>query len=149
MLNVPSKLTLLDPYELYPSNINNTTIEDLDLRYNRVLGKAEISLYRSRKKYFSWLSSPGCIDDTFFDVIYIDGDHTYNGCLSDLNRSLPLLSDRGLLIIDDYLPLYAEDTDQLEYGIIHAVSDFLSEITLSLFYHPTLTNCFSYIHPIG
>ena len=97
------------------------------MRYNRVLGKARnfpfIEVVRNTLEVFS---SPGCIDDTFFDVIYIDGDHTYNGCLSDLNRSLPLLSDRGLLIIDDYLPLYAEDTDQLEYGIIHAVSDFLS-----------------------
>ena len=68
----PSKLTLLDPYELYPSNINNTTAEDLDLRYHRVLDKARnlpfIEVVRDTLEVFS---SPACIDDTFFDLFIL------------------------------------------------------------------------------
>lgn len=37
-----------------------------------------------------------------FDVIYIDGDHTYNGCQSDLKRWAPHVKQGGFLVIDDY-----------------------------------------------
>jgi hypothetical protein len=36
-----------------------------------------------------------------FDVIFVDGDHSEAGCLSDLDSVLPLLKKDGLLIVDD------------------------------------------------
>ena len=38
-----------------------------------------------------------------FDFIYVDGDHTYNGCYTDLVLSWDLLKENGILAIDDYL----------------------------------------------
>jgi predicted O-methyltransferase YrrM len=32
----------------------------------------------------------------------VDGDHSYNGCLSDLELVLPHMKDGGLILIDDY-----------------------------------------------
>lgn len=37
----------------------------------------------------------------FFDLILVDGDHSYETCLADLNNTLPLMANGGLMIIDD------------------------------------------------
>ena len=36
------------------------------------------------------------------DLIYVDGDHEYESVIADLTSWLPLLSERGILIGDDY-----------------------------------------------
>ncbi len=36
-----------------------------------------------------------------FDVIFVDGDHSPEGCLADLENVLPLLKKDGLLVVDD------------------------------------------------
>lgn len=36
------------------------------------------------------------------DIIFIDGDHTYDGVCSDINNYLPFLADGGTMILDDY-----------------------------------------------
>lgn len=38
---------------------------------------------------------------TGFDIVHIDGCHTYQGALNDLNNFGTLLSDRGLIVVDD------------------------------------------------
>lgn len=40
------------------------------------------------------------------DVIYIDGDHTYEGCKADFDRYTPFLKKGGCVFLDDY---YRED----------------------------------------
>lgn len=39
--------------------------------------------------------------DGEFDIIHVDGDHSHAGAVHDLNLALPLLSDRGLIVVDD------------------------------------------------
>lgn len=36
------------------------------------------------------------------DVLFIDGDHTREGCLSDYTRFSPFIKKNGLLVFDDY-----------------------------------------------
>lgn len=50
------------------------------------------------------LLDAGTAADVFgpFDVVYIDGDHTYDGCQSDLIRWSPHVRPGGFLVIDDY-----------------------------------------------
>lgn len=36
-----------------------------------------------------------------FDIIYVDGDHSYEGAKKDLELSLPLLKEGGEIIVDD------------------------------------------------
>ncbi|PLX66956.1 MAG: hypothetical protein C0603_09810 [Denitrovibrio sp.] len=49
-------------------------------------------------------------------LVWIDGDHSYEGCLSDLKLYKPFLRDNGILVIHDY---GAEDS--LHGGITQAV----------------------------
>lgn len=37
----------------------------------------------------------------FFDLILVDGDHSYEACLQDLKSTWPLMANGGLLILDD------------------------------------------------
>lgn len=39
---------------------------------------------------------------TSFDWIYIDGDHRYEGVRRDIEASVPLLKEHGLLVFNDY-----------------------------------------------
>ena len=39
-----------------------------------------------------------------FDMIYLDGDHTFEQTLVDLMNSMEFLSDKGLIILDDVYP---------------------------------------------
>jgi hypothetical protein len=52
-----------------------------------------------------------------FDLIYIDGDHTYEAVKKDAELAWPLLRRGGLLIFDDY--------NNDEFGVRQAVDEFL------------------------
>ncbi len=56
-----------------------------------------------------------------FDLLFIDGDHTYEGCSRDLAQWYPRLSNRGHVILHDCY--------RGAYGVQDAVMDFLH-------YHP-------------
>ena len=38
-----------------------------------------------------------------YDVVFIDGDHSYEGCRSDVQRFAPLVREGGCLILDDHI----------------------------------------------
>lgn len=59
-----------------------------------------------------------------FDLIFIDGDHNYSPCLSDIEMALQHINSSGLLIIDDFTTpgvsraikdLYAMDNDWVPF----------------------------------
>ena len=41
-------------------------------------------------------------NDETLDWIYVDGDHSYEGCLRDLNNSLSKVKKGGMILGDDY-----------------------------------------------
>ncbi len=69
--------------------------------YNNVVKRFaddnNVTIHRTDSK--EWLKEP----KTFmFDWIYVDGDHSYEGCLSDLEDCLKLIKKDGTLFADDY-----------------------------------------------
>lgn len=42
------------------------------------------------------------INNPQLDVLYVDGDHTYKGAISDYNKLFPFLKSGGMLIMDNY-----------------------------------------------
>lgn len=59
----------------------------------------------------------GSADFNKFDFIHVDGDHSYEGALHDLELVLPLLDDNGIIIVDDIT---------YEQSVDFATRDFLS-----------------------
>ena len=63
-----------------------------------------------------------------FDLIFIDGDHSYEGCLSDLKDYMPMLEEGGYLVMHDY-------NSPLHPGVAKAVAEVIqSDISFKCLY---------------
>jgi len=58
-----------------------------------------------------------------YDIIHVDGCHSYRGCLGDLTNCWPLLKPGGVIVCDDY--------DRADYGVGKAVHEFLSTLQVA------------------
>ena len=116
-------LTLIDPYKLYEGNSSSTSIKDLDSRYERVQNRFKKinNSYLLRVTLDEFINNPKN-RKAFYDFIYIDGDHSFEGAYLDLKNAEKILSKNGIIAIDDYY-------DTRQYGITKAVNKFLGEFT--------------------
>ncbi|RVT82074.1 class I SAM-dependent methyltransferase [Rhodobacteraceae bacterium CCMM004] len=60
--------------------------------------------------------------DAYFDVIYIDGDHAYDGVVRGIEASLPKIKPDGALIFNDYTVWSA--ATMFHCGVARAVHEF-------------------------
>lgn len=60
--------------------------------------------------------------DEYFDIIYIDGDHEYEGVVKDIEAALPKVKPDGALIFNDYTVWSA--TSMYHCGVARAVHEF-------------------------
>jgi hypothetical protein len=58
------------------------------------------------------------VSDDSLGLVYIDGDHTYNGCKSDIKVWMPKLKQGGIMAFHDY-------NDFPNYGVKRAVIEFM------------------------
>jgi hypothetical protein len=85
-----------------------------------------------------------------FDFINIDGDHLYNGVLTDLKKCLPLLHKNSILCMDDYkffdgvnrvvkehllgqhdyIPFFCTQQQMFFHHISHSADEFLDKFLL-------------------
>jgi precorrin-6B methylase 2 len=59
--------------------------------------------------------------DESYDLIYIDGDHTYEGVFKDAHVSLRKIKRDGLLVFNDYK--MQDHFYNVPYGVVHVVND--------------------------
>lgn len=59
-----------------------------------------------------------------YDYIYIDANHDYEHASKDLENSLPLLAEGGIIGFNDYI---YDDADYIVYGVIETVCEFLDK----------------------
>ena len=64
----------------------------------------------------------------FLDWIYIDGDHSYEGCLRDLENSLKVVRQGGLILGDDY---GWPNAKWFKPGVTKAVDEFINKHKLT------------------
>ena len=55
--------------------------------------------------------------DKKIDVLFIDGDHSYEGCKRDIEAWLPHLKENGVMLF--------HDCDESSPGVVRAVSEFV------------------------
>ena len=60
--------------------------------------------------------------DGYFDWIYIDGDHAYEGVKKDIEKAYPKVKSDGLLIFNDYT--HWSPYEMIPYGVPRAVNEF-------------------------
>jgi predicted O-methyltransferase YrrM len=62
-----------------------------------------------------------------FDLLFVDGDHSYEGCLGDLERFVPRLAPRGQIVLHDC---------RAESDVQRAVLDFARDTPLDVVRSP-------------
>lgn len=78
-----------------------------------------------------------CLREKWFDLIFIDGSHTYTDFVSDLRLSEPLLKHGGILCGDD-LELYSDEID-IPYALEKREKDFITDPLTGKNFHPGIT----------
>lgn len=73
--------------------------------------------------------------DEYFDLIYIDADHSYEGCLRDMNDWYPKVKKGRFLLGDDYR-IYEGRRKGIKFGVIEAVQEFAKKNNLDFFELP-------------
>ena len=75
------------------------------------------------KRGFSYDVLPTYPDNTF-DMIYIDGDHSYNGCKRDLELCYKKVKSNGWIMGHDYEMNMLKTTNSYDFGVRRAVDEF-------------------------
>lgn len=73
-------------------------------------------------------------EDEFFDLVYIDADHTYEGCLRDIRDWYPKVKQGKFLLGDDYREMTRPTG--VKFGVIEAVNTFVKENNLEFYKVP-------------
>jgi hypothetical protein len=123
----PSRLYLADlfrgPMISGDKNGDNRKTVNLDQVYQALLAKycsyPEVSLFRGQSELFLSL-----LPDGHLDFIYIDGDHRYEGCRTDLLLARKKVKHGGVIAGHDYCPEFD--------GVMRAVDEFSSLHGLAL-----------------
>jgi hypothetical protein len=104
--------------------------KDLDKQFekfsNEMSGKPFVCIYREYS--FDAVKN---FPDNFFDLVYIDADHTFEGCYRDIVDWYPKVKKGGFLLGDDYRD--RKTATGVRFGVIKAVEKFTRENNLSYF----------------
>jgi len=74
--------------------------------------------------------------DNYFDLIYIDADHSYEGCKADIEAWYPKVKKGGFIIGDDYSDYVAPVTGVV-FGVVKAVTEFSKKYNLKIYELPS------------
>lgn len=69
-----------------------------------------------------------------FDLVFIDGSHTYASVLKDINNSVSLVTEGGIICGDD-LELQLSQLD-VEHAKKHTKMDYIIDPKTKIYYHP-------------
>ena len=137
-------LYLVDSYSVEPYKNNSEATYDMYLaKYSKITGeftesgfsryydtvyknvldkfKGDSRVTLCRMTSDEWFANQ---DDNILDWIYVDGDHSYEGCLRDLNNALSKVKKGGMILGDDYGHVGAR---WQKPGVTKAVNEFCFE----------------------
>jgi len=75
-------------------------------------------------------------EDNYFDLIYIDADHTYEGCKADIEAWYPKMKSGGFFTGDDYSQGYKASRTKVPFGVVEAVNEFAEANNLKVYELP-------------
>jgi hypothetical protein len=123
-----SKLFSVDPWEEFSKGdyLDRANAGQLvqDERYKSVCKRLGKFGKRSEIIREKSLEAAGKFADESLDFVYIDANHSYQGCFEDISTWWPKLKSGGLIAGDDYINASINGTD---YGVEKAVKEFFEK----------------------
>jgi hypothetical protein len=119
-------LYLVDPWEECGADSSYASTEDHINRYTQAehdeamrQAMNNVEMFKGQYKVLRMTSEEAAkqFPDESIDFVFIDGDHSYEGCAKDIDLWYPKLKDGGLLSGHDY-------RDGRNYGVKQAVHEF-------------------------
>ena len=95
-----------------------------------MFAEVEICRMTSDEWFEQYLAAKGHGNDEMLDWIYVDGDHSYEGCLKDLNNAKEIVKPGGLILGDDY---GWPNSKYQKVGVTKAVNEFRKKHNLTTF----------------
>ncbi|CAE7374233.1 unnamed protein product [Symbiodinium natans] len=110
-------MLLVDPYHLRAEGVaedqpQGLPVEALDIGTRRT----QPFRYRATHLLQHSVEAAGWVSRNSMDIVYVDGDHSYEGVASDLNAWWPILRDGGAMVGHDYTITWP--------GVVRAVNEF-------------------------
>lgn len=139
----PTKIICIDPLILSPKHFNGSKSQELTLKEN--INKNNINSYKviiyKNYSYDKLLLEK--LKNIKIDILFIDGDHRYNGVIEDWNNYKDLVVSGGYIVFDDYLDF------KYSPKVKKAVDDIVSKLDLTKYEIigslPNYQNAFSQI----
>jgi hypothetical protein len=144
----PKHLYLIDcwlagPMDSGDQDGNNMEhIPDSEVLYNNLKDRLKFYPNVSLHRQFSTDFLPLLKDNTL-DVVYIDGDHSYEGVKKDLELSYPKIKKYGWIMGHDYEMNHAKTKYIYNFGTKRAVDEFCAKYNLKI-YAKGMDGCVSY-----
>ena len=104
----PEKLVCFDLYDEDFFRHNPTMLADP--KFELIIGDSSQLLSKFPEKYF--------------DIIYIDGDHSFDGVRRDASVALQCIKDDGVIVFNDYVMWSIREL--VDYGVVPTVNEILS-----------------------
>jgi hypothetical protein len=121
----PTKLYLVDPWqdgEIISGDGDGNDVKSysgVELHQSVMKKFAEINEVVVMRKFSQILEDPYTFDDRSIDLVYVDGDHSYEGVLKDLKAAIRLLKPgTGWLTGHDF------KCNNFDFGVKQAVMEF-------------------------
>jgi predicted O-methyltransferase YrrM len=111
-----------EAFELFRSNIRAAGIENL-IEVHRAASDDALRALRGRE----------------FDLIYIDGDHTYRQVRADIENAQPLVRDGGILCGDDFELPFDKCNRALALKWAEIGAEYVYDPASGFWYHPGVT----------
>jgi len=105
-----SEIYCVDPWDILNIEYQNTSAHDVEYDHSFNYHQFKTNVARTTREYkFKDFKGFSCdivpqFQQDFFDIIYIDGNHSCENVLEDAVLSYRKLKSKGYLIFDDYAP---------------------------------------------